>query len=98
MPTILLPTATLLQAATAVTSALPTCTTAIPDKNGHVPPDACNANYGFYPSWEDNLAFALAFGITTVLHLAQAVVFKKVRRINPPRSSDPTSFPRTPSR
>ncbi|KAK4150640.1 hypothetical protein C8A00DRAFT_46028 [Chaetomidium leptoderma] len=30
----------------------PKCTTAIPDNQGYVPPDACNANYGFYPSWE----------------------------------------------
>jgi hypothetical protein len=73
----LLPTATLIQVAASVTSAVPTCTTAVPDGNGFVPPDSCNANYGFYPRWEDNLAFALGFGVTTVVHLAQAVVFKK---------------------
>lgn len=74
----LLPTAVLIQAVSLVTRALPTCTTAVPDENGFVPPDSCNANYGFYPQWEDNLAFALGFGVTTIVHLAQAVVFKKV--------------------
>ncbi|PTB36185.1 hypothetical protein M441DRAFT_122346, partial [Trichoderma asperellum CBS 433.97] len=54
-----------------------TCTTAVPDANGYVPPDACNANYGFYPRWEDNAAFAIAFGLTTCAHLAQAIVLKK---------------------
>ncbi|PKK53922.1 hypothetical protein CI102_1171, partial [Trichoderma harzianum] len=54
-----------------------TCTTAVPDTNGYVPPAACNANYGFYPQWEDNAAFAIAFGLTTCAHLAQAVTLKK---------------------
>ncbi|EHK21678.1 uncharacterized protein TRIVIDRAFT_6014, partial [Trichoderma virens Gv29-8] len=54
-----------------------TCTTAVPDANGYVPPDSCNANYGFYPRWEDNAAFAIAFGLTTCAHLAQAIVLKK---------------------
>ncbi|KAH8898861.1 hypothetical protein GQ53DRAFT_612491, partial [Thozetella sp. PMI_491] len=50
----------------------PTCTTAVPDHYGHVPPDACNANYGFYPSWEWNLVFAIGFALTTLVHLVQA--------------------------
>lgn len=54
------------------------CTTAVPDPNGYVPPDACNANYGFYPRWEDNAAFAAVFGLTTAAHLAQSIVLKKV--------------------
>ncbi|KAJ6445102.1 RTA1 domain-containingprotein [Purpureocillium lavendulum] len=58
-------------------TASPTCTTAVPDKNGYVPPDSCNANYGFYPQWEDNVAFAIAFGLATAAHLAQAIILKK---------------------
>lgn len=61
-------------------SSSPSCTTAVPDKYGYVPPDSCNANYGFYPQWEDNTAFAVCFGLTTVAHVVQAVVMKKVTR------------------
>ncbi|KAL6890071.1 RTA1 like domain-containing protein [Trichoderma evansii] len=69
------PTQTLLLRATSTVDA--TCTSAVPDSNGYVPPDACNANYGFYPRWEDNAAFAIAFSLTTCAHLAQAIVVKK---------------------
>lgn len=72
------PTPTLFSRATSTVTAI--CTTAVPDTNGYVPPDACNANYGFYPRWEDNAAFAIAFGLTTCAHLAQAVTLKKVRK------------------
>ena len=73
-----MPTQTVFQASTTSSSASPTCTTAIPDKYGYVPPDSCNANYGFYPQWEDNTAFAVAFGLSTVAHLVQAMILKKV--------------------
>ncbi|KAF4947932.1 hypothetical protein FSARC_13864 [Fusarium sarcochroum] len=58
-------------------SAIPTCTTAVPDKYGYVPPESCNANYGFYPKWGDNTALAIVFGLSTVSHLAQAIVLKQ---------------------
>ncbi|KAL6362601.1 hypothetical protein LRP88_03892 [Fusarium phalaenopsidis] len=70
-------TQTVFQATSTSSSASPTCTTAIPDKYGYVPPDSCNANYGFYPQWEDNTAFAVAFGLSTVAHLVQAIILKK---------------------
>jgi hypothetical protein len=57
----------------------PTCTTGVPDRYGYVPPEACNANYAYYPSFEGNLAFAVLFGLTTTVHLAQAIAYKKVR-------------------
>lgn len=55
----------------------PSCTTAIPDANGHVPIDACNAYYAFYPSFEWNLVFAVLFGLTTIAHFGQAIHFRK---------------------
>ncbi|KAK4118503.1 hypothetical protein N657DRAFT_371230 [Parathielavia appendiculata] len=55
----------------------PTCTTAIPDSRGYVPPTACNAHYGFYPSWEWNLVFAIAFFLASLLHIAQMLAHKK---------------------
>ncbi|KAJ2900594.1 hypothetical protein MKZ38_002390 [Zalerion maritima] len=54
------------------------CTTAVPDKYGYVPPESCNANYGYYPNFEANLAFAVLFGITLAAHFGQAFFFKKV--------------------
>lgn len=79
MPALLQATSTLSQvAATSVSAAVATCTTAMPDENGYVPPDACNANYGFYPRWEDNTAFAIAFFMATTAHVAQAFILKKV--------------------
>jgi hypothetical protein len=54
------------------------CTTAVPDKYGGVPVDACNSVYNFDPSFAGNLAFAILFGLTTLGHLAQAFAFKKV--------------------
>lgn len=63
---------------TSTTAAIPSCTSAIPDHYGYVPPDACNANYGFYPSWEWNLVFAVVFGLTTLGHTVQMFVYQKV--------------------
>jgi hypothetical protein len=57
--------------------AAPTCTTGIPDSNGHVPIGSCNSYYTFYPSFAGNVAFAVLFGLTTLVHLAQAVGYKK---------------------
>ncbi|KAK5655742.1 hypothetical protein OQA88_5279 [Cercophora sp. LCS_1] len=62
---------------TSTTDLLPACTSAIPDRNGYVPPDACNSNYGFYPSWEWNLVFAVFFGLTTLIHAVQMFVYRK---------------------
>lgn len=72
------PTALLVATTVSSLSAAPSCTTATPDQNGYVPPEACNANYGFYPKWQDNMAFAVVFGLITITHLGQAIGFKKV--------------------
>ena len=47
--------------------------TAIPDAQGYVPPESCNAHYGFYPSWPANLFFAAAFFLSGLVHAAQLV-------------------------
>lgn len=73
------PTATSDQVPTSTTDGVagPTCTTAVPDQYGHVPIDACNAYYLFYPNFAGNTAFAVLFGLTTLAHLAQAIAYKK---------------------
>ncbi|TQW00796.1 hypothetical protein V2A60_001837 [Cordyceps javanica] len=62
---------------TTSSSASPSCTTAVPDKYGHVPFDACNSYYNDYPSFEANLALAAVFGASFVAHIVQAIVYKK---------------------
>ncbi|KAM0545346.1 hypothetical protein ACHAPJ_011418 [Fusarium lateritium] len=75
--TTMIPTATTLAAVSSTISAVPTCTTAVPGKYGYVPPESCNANYGFNPKWEDNAAFAIVFGLSTVAHLGQAIALNQ---------------------
>ncbi|OAQ99384.1 hypothetical protein LLEC1_05175 [Akanthomyces lecanii] len=62
---------------TTSSAASPSCTTAVPDKYGHVPFDACNSNYNDNPSFEANLAFAALFGTSFAAHIVQAVLYKK---------------------
>lgn len=58
----------------------PTCTqTIIPDKNGYVPPDSCHALYRYYPSFGAALAATVLFGVATIVQIAQAAHYKKVR-------------------
>lgn len=61
------------------TSSAPTatCTTATPGKYGYVPPDACNAYWGYSPSFAAAIAFSTLFGILTLAHLGLAVLFRK---------------------
>ncbi|KAL7760337.1 hypothetical protein ACKLNR_010427 [Fusarium oxysporum f. sp. zingiberi] len=70
-------TTTFTSTATTTSSATATCTTAVPGKYGRVPVDACNANYFFDPSFAANLALCVLFGMTTMVHLIQAILFKK---------------------
>ncbi|CAH0024460.1 unnamed protein product [Clonostachys rhizophaga] len=72
------PTTTIAELVSRTTeTAVASCTTAVPDENGYVPSDACNANYGFYPSFAANCAFAVVFGISFTAHFVQAIAWKK---------------------
>ncbi|KAF5547296.1 phospholipid-translocating ATPase [Fusarium napiforme] len=73
-------TTTFTSTATTTSSATAACTTAVPGKYGRVPVDACNANYFFDPSFAANLAFCVLFGMTTMVHLIQAILFKKLKK------------------
>lgn len=73
------PTTTIPPSAGSATSstASATCTTAVPGKYGYVPPDACNANYNYYPNFNAAVAMSTLFGIVLVAHIVQAVIYKK---------------------
>ncbi|KAM0716796.1 hypothetical protein Q7P37_008241 [Cladosporium fusiforme] len=55
----------------------PSCSTAIPDDNGGVPLEACNSLYPYNPNFPAECAFALLFGLTTIVHSVQAIAWKK---------------------
>src|ERR1700760_234623 len=54
-----------------------TCTTATPGKNGYVPPDACNSYWNYDPSFGASIFMAVLFGILSLAHIVQAIVYKK---------------------
>ena len=49
---------------------------ATPGLNGHVPAEACNANWLYFPNFAIAIAFSVLFGVLTVAHIWQAVVYR----------------------
>jgi hypothetical protein len=49
---------------------------ATPGLNGHVPAEACNANWLYFPNFAIAIAFAVLFGVLTIVHLCQAIVYR----------------------
>ncbi|OAL53937.1 hypothetical protein IQ07DRAFT_629082 [Pyrenochaeta sp. DS3sAY3a] len=70
------PTSSTLPSTTTSTSS-PTCTTAIPDANGYVPPEACNAQWSYSPSFAAAVAFTVLFGLGTLAHILLAILHRK---------------------
>lgn len=63
---------------------VPTCIpTIVPDANGYVPPGTCNAIWDYYPNFSAAVVFAALFAIVTVVHIGQAVRYRKVSAIMP---------------
>lgn len=50
-------------------------------KNGYLPPDACDVILYYVPSLAAALLFCALFGLTTLVHMAQAIIHKRVRGI-----------------
>lgn len=59
-------------------SSTATCLKVTRDKNGYVPPYACDAYYNYYPSFGAAIAGSVIFGISLIAHIGQAIVYKKV--------------------
>ncbi|KAI8246907.1 hypothetical protein K4K55_000053 [Colletotrichum sp. SAR 10_96] len=53
------------------------CISIAPDSNGHVPYGACHGFWPYVPSFEGNLALAILFGLSALVHLVQAVMYKQ---------------------
>jgi hypothetical protein len=54
-----------------------TCQTVTPGKNGHVPPDACNAYWNYDPSFAAAVFMTFVFGFLGICHIVQAAVYRK---------------------
>ena len=49
---------------------------ATPGPNGYVPADACNALWVYFPNFAAAVAFSILFGVLTIAHLGQAVLYR----------------------
>jgi hypothetical protein len=57
----------------------PTCIFTKPDKNGYVPPGACEGmSRNYYPSYRAAVFVSVLFGAVMLAHLAQAIYHRKV--------------------
>ncbi|KAH7350467.1 RTA1 like protein-domain-containing protein [Pyrenochaeta sp. MPI-SDFR-AT-0127] len=70
------PTTTSIPSSTNSTSS-PSCTTAVPDRYGYVPADACNAQWAYSPSFTSAVAFSVVFGLATLSHILLAILHRK---------------------
>ena len=53
------------------------CITATPDPNGYVPLDDCRNLWPYYPSFFAAILFAALFGMSTIIHVIQAFIYRK---------------------
>lgn len=62
---------------TSTSTATPSCVTFTPGLHGYVPPEACNAQWSYSPSFTAAIAFSVIFGILTAAHLTLAISHRK---------------------
>jgi hypothetical protein len=73
-------------------SASPSCTTAVPGKYGEVPLNSCNSSYNAIPEFIPAVVVATLFGVLTLVHLIEAILFKKVSSLQCSTYSHSTLF------
>lgn len=54
------------------------CVTVTPGKDGYLPPYACGDLLYYVPSFGAAVAFTVLFCLTTLTHIVQGAVYKKV--------------------
>ncbi|KAI5200846.1 hypothetical protein E4T38_06317 [Aureobasidium subglaciale] len=47
-----------------------------PGPEGQVPADACNALWVYFPNFAAAVAFATLFGMLTIVHISQAIIYR----------------------
>ncbi|KAG9242112.1 RTA1 like protein-domain-containing protein [Calycina marina] len=78
-PTTTFPFQSMTSTVSQTASATASCITATPGKHGYVPPEACNAQWNYDPSFGAAIAFAILFGITATINVVQAFYYKKMK-------------------
>lgn len=66
-------------ATSAAATSTATCLDIKPGKNGYLPPEACDVILYYVPSFGAAIFFCVLYGLTTLVHLVQAIIYKKVR-------------------
>ncbi|CAG8125893.1 unnamed protein product [Penicillium olsonii] len=61
----------------ASTTSTATCVTVSPGKNGYLPPESCDVILYYVPSFGAAILFCVLFGLATILHTVQAIIYKK---------------------
>lgn len=69
---------TTISPATISSTASPTCINVAPGENGFLPPESCDAILYYVPSFGAAILFCVLYGLVSVLHIAQGIVYKKV--------------------
>ncbi|OOQ83942.1 RTA1 domain protein [Penicillium brasilianum] len=69
-------TTSVLSTTTSLTASA-TCLNIAPGKNGYLPPESCDALLYYVPSFGAAVLFCVFYGMTTLLHGVQAVMYKK---------------------
>jgi hypothetical protein len=71
------PTITTLPSSASTASPSAACVTMAPGKNGYIPPEACNSLWNYSPSFAGAIIMSVIFGILSLVHLIQMIVYKK---------------------
>ncbi|PLB46365.1 hypothetical protein P170DRAFT_477246 [Aspergillus steynii IBT 23096] len=63
--------------ASPLSTAIPTCTTPKPGKNGYLPPEACDVILYYVPSFGAAVFFCVLYGLLMIAHIVQGFMYKK---------------------
>lgn len=74
-------TTTSVSSTTISSTASATCLNISPGKNGYLPPEACDVVLYYVPSFAAAILFCVFYGMTTLMHIIQAVIYKKVSTV-----------------
>lgn len=67
-----------------VTSSTSTaCITISPGKHGYLPPESCDVILYYVPSFGAAILFCVLYGLVAMLHIFQAIIYKKVGLLFP---------------
>lgn len=54
------------------------CVNVAPGKHGYLPPESCDVILYYVPSFGAAILFCVLYGLVAMLHIVQAIIYKKV--------------------